>query len=331
MLNDIKTLANKLTVRPVWIISGLAIMIFVAGIVLGFTFSTKTVYFVQDGHQVKMKTRSSSVGEFLKENNIVLGPDKAVIPEAATPIEDDMVVEIRDKHNIVLIADNNKLEFKSLARTVGEVLAEKKLVLGDEDIVVPGVEQEITKDLEIRVTRVVKKTEEKKVAIPYSTKTIKDPGIQRGITKTVTAGRNGEELQKWVVIYHDGREKARQLIEKQVISPPKDAVVHVGTGANVVSRGGQTFRYRQVMDVYASAYTYTGNNTASEVPPSYGVVAVDPRVIPLGTRLYVEGYGFATALDTGGSIRGNRIDVFQETYNAARSWGVRKVRVYILE
>ena len=61
------------------------------------------------------------------------------------------------------------------------------------------------------------------------------------------------------------------------------------------------------------------------------MVAVDPQVIPLGTRLYVEGYGYARALDVGPAITGNKIDVFLETAEEARRWGVRRVKVFVLE
>ncbi|MEW6770101.1 MAG: 3D domain-containing protein [Bacillota bacterium] len=79
----------------------------------------------------------------------------------------------------------------------------------------------------------------------------------------------------------------------------------------------------------ATAYTYTGQDTASGVPPRPGVVAVDPEVIPLGTELYVEDYGPAVALDTGGDIKGYRIDVFMESKQKALAWGRRQVRVWV--
>lgn len=307
-------------------------MVLVTGMVLGFTFSKKTVFITkQDGHQMELSTNSKNIEELLVECDIVLGPEHVVIPDITTPIEEGMLVEIRKQHNISLIADSKKQEFVSTARTVKEVLQEQQIRLDDDDIVKPELEQKITKDSEIRVIRVETRTEEKTVQIPYSTESVKKYDLPGGITKTVTRGINGEELQKWTVVYHDGKEASRQLLEKRTVLEPKNAVVHVGMGQRTVSRGGETFRYRRALDVKASAYTYTGNNTASGVPPSYGVVAVDPRVIPLGTRLYIEGYGYATALDTGGAIRGNRIDVFLETLSAARSWGIKNVRMYVLE
>ncbi len=93
---------------------------------------------------------------------------------------------------------------------------------------------------------------------------------------------------------------------------------------------------KRVFTVRATAYTSDPrenggwNVTAIGTKIRRGVIAVDPRVIPLRTRVYVEGYGFATAEDTGGAIKGNRIDVVMDTKRQSRNWGVRNVKIYIL-
>lgn len=89
-----------------------------------------------------------------------------------------------------------------------------------------------------------------------------------------------------------------------------------------------------------TAYSHTGKPTTSGIWPRYGIVAVDPRVIPLGTKLYIEGYGYAIAGDTGGAIQGltpkrgdkkANMDVFFETENEARKWGrPYGVKVWVL-
>ena len=81
----------------------------------------------------------------------------------------------------------------------------------------------------------------------------------------------------------------------------------------------------------ATAYTWTGNRTATGTWPSRGTVAVDPRVIPLGAELYVEGYGPAVAADTGGDIKGQRIDLYMESYEEAIQFGRRQVLVEVLK
>lgn len=93
-----------------------------------------------------------------------------------------------------------------------------------------------------------------------------------------------------------------------------------------VSRGGYDIRTME-----ATAYSWTGNKTASGVWPEPGIVAVDPEVIPLGTQLYIEGYGPAIAADTGGDIKGDRIDLYMETDSECWEFGRQDVRVKIIE
>ena len=85
------------------------------------------------------------------------------------------------------------------------------------------------------------------------------------------------------------------------------------------------------MTVEATAYTWTGNRTATGTWPKVGTIAVDPKVIPLGTKVYVSGYGFAVAEDTGGAIKNNIIDLYMDTNEACINWGRRNVTLYILE
>ena len=85
----------------------------------------------------------------------------------------------------------------------------------------------------------------------------------------------------------------------------------------------------------ATAYT-GGGITASGLPAQYGRVAVDPRVIPLGSQLYIESedgsyvYGYAVAADTGGAIKGNKVDIYLDSYNQAIQFGRRNLRVYVI-
>lgn len=80
----------------------------------------------------------------------------------------------------------------------------------------------------------------------------------------------------------------------------------------------------------ATAYSWTGNRTATGVYPDEGMIAVDPEVLKLGSWVHVEHYGKARCIDTGGDIRGHRIDVYFNTQEEAIKWGVKKVKVKIL-
>ena len=93
-----------------------------------------------------------------------------------------------------------------------------------------------------------------------------------------------------------------------------------------VSRGGE-----RILTMEATAYTWTGQRTASGTWPAVGTVATDPEVIPLGTKLYIEGYGPAVAADTGGDIQGQIIDLYMDSYQECIEWGRRQVEVRVME
>ena len=117
----------------------------------------------------------------------------------------------------------------------------------------------------------------------------------------------------------------------------------------ITTDGGQEIKYKKVIDVYATAYcackSCCGKSpshpaygiTAMGTKAAHGTVAVDPRVISLGSKLYIEGigstydYGYSQDLDTGRSIKGNKIDLYFESNSEALKWGKKKVRVYILD
>lgn len=95
-----------------------------------------------------------------------------------------------------------------------------------------------------------------------------------------------------------------------------------GTTLNMVATGYDSS--------YESNYPYYGQPSYIGMPLQRGVVAVDPNVIPMGTKLYVEGYGEAIAADQGGAINGNRIDLYFDSHQEAMNWGMKAVKVSIL-
>ncbi|MFN7162133.1 MAG: 3D domain-containing protein [Fimbriimonadales bacterium] len=154
-------------------------------------------------------------------------------------------------------------------------------------------------------------------------------------------GKPGEKLVVWRVYYRNGKEIKRVKLEEQTLEPPQPRIYEIGVHGHIASRGtigrGTAFRTAKVLEMHASAYTPhrsgggTGSGyTASGLPAGYGTVAVDPRVIPLGTVLYVEGYGMAIAADTGRAIRGHKIDLCFATRQQALQFGRRRVRVHLL-
>jgi 3D (Asp-Asp-Asp) domain-containing protein len=157
----------------------------------------------------------------------------------------------------------------------------------------------------------------------------------------VQQGTPGIVVSRWRVVQRNGHILERQLLQREVIQPPQPAIYQVGVHRHIASRGqvarGNSFRTARVLEMEATAYTAhrsgggTGTGrTASGWPAGYGLVAVDPRVIPFGTVLYIEGYGMAIAADKGRAIRGRRIDLCFHSRQAALQFGRRRVRVHIL-
>jgi len=121
------------------------------------------------------------------------------------------------------------------------------------------------------------------------------------------------------------------LLAVALITTPAEAPTVIESAGTSISE------YRQIeapkpepMIFEATAYCYTGNRTYTGTWPSRGTIAVDPTIIPLGTRLFVEGYGEGIAEDTGGAIKGEIIDLYMLDRNEALSWGRRQVEVRII-
>lgn len=181
----------------------------------------------------------------------------------------------------------------------------------------------------------------RKVAIPNSTQRVNDSKLDQGQTRIVKAGAAGVREQMVLVVTDQYGKKTETVMREWVSSLPQPAVIAVGTRPPLrtlmTSRGSYT--YRKVLNMVATAYEpgptscgeYANGYTAIGLRAVPGVVAVDPNVIPLRTRLYVEGYGPAIAGDVGGAIKGNRIDLLFETVEECLAYGRRRVKVYILE
>lgn len=290
----------------------------------------KSVILSVDGSETVAHTFAGTVGKVLAENEITLLDKDEVEPALESPLQDGMVVTVKRALDLTITVDGGTISVRTMARQVGDVLTECGIVAGPDDEVSPVKDAPVSPGMMVKVVRVKVDTVESNVAIDYKTKkqyTVKMPS---GDIRVAREGKQGTERQIWQVTFRDGQEVNWQLASREVIEPAVDKIIMVGSGM-VVSRGGENIRYSDTLDLIATGYTYTGHNTASGASPHYGVAAVDPGVIKMGTKLYVEGYGYATALDRGGAIRGKRIDLFFESYNEAMRWGTRRVKVYVID
>jgi len=177
-----------------------------------------------------------------------------------------------------------------------------------------------------------KKIETHQVEVPVAVQYERVDTLPKGEEKVLQEGAVGLDEVEEEIHYKQGDVIDTKELQRKTITPMQPKVVQVGTREVEVSRSYD--RVREVITMEATAYLPTDGGgdgiTATGIRARHGVVAVDPNVIPLGTRVYIPGYGEAIAADTGGDIIGNRIDVVLEDYGSAMQFGRRTVDVYIL-
>jgi uncharacterized protein YabE (DUF348 family) len=309
-------------------------------------FSTmKQITIAVDGKAYKVTTFSSSYAEVLESENIKVGPKDKAVPGLDSKVENGSTLNITRAVNVKVAVDGTSLAFESAAANVGEMLAAEGVNIADQDKVTPAKDSKLQDGLEISVVRVNTADITEVSSLDFSTAYKTDSSILKGIKKVVQEGQAGEKSTVFKVIYENGEEVSRTLASSTVTKEPVEKIVATGTAVAVASsssstasRGGD-FSASKVLNMKSTAYSSleTGSNiTASGAvavrnTSGYSTIAVDPSVIPLGTKVYVEGYGYAIAQDTGGAIKGNIIDVYYNTMSEVNAWGVKYVNVYILE
>lgn len=180
----------------------------------------------------------------------------------------------------------------------------------------------------VDLVRVTHQRQVTTAAVPFATRQEKDPGAALGTQVVVDPGAEGTRTIVADLTLEDGVVTARQVVSDQVSNPPRDRVLRIGTRDLLPydQSYGVTFTLhsRNVTSYCLTGTTFTGTQAGP------GSIAVDPAVIKLGSHLYVEGYGFGWAVDTGGGIHGDAVDVWY-TCDKAVAWGRRAVAVYVLD
>lgn len=237
---------------------------------------------------------------------------------------------------VIVYADGSEWEYVTCRQSVKDVLTETGITLETKDRVIPALSSKVKSGAKIKVIRIKEEIATKSIPIPYKTITKFDNGSSIQEKTVVRKGEPGEKTIKTITVYKDGVKSLTKTLSAKLVKKPVPEIISISKSRFLASRGGMRL---PTMRMHASAYEpgprscgprATGH-TANGMHAGYGVVAVDPRIIPLGTKLYVEGYGFCIAADTGGAIKGNRIDLCFETYREAKNYGRRTVTVYIID
>jgi len=239
--------------------------------------------------------------------------------------------------SVSIIADGAERQVRTAQTTVGATLTEAGIRIGPQDVVTPATGEKIRDGLAVTVVRVREEIETLTQPIPFETVKTFVASMRPGAVKTTRQGRPGEKLLRYQVLYVNGRPVKKAFVGSEITKKPESRVLSIGSRGRYTSRG--EYRTHKVMRMLASAYDpgprscgrYANGRTACGLRAGYGVVAVDTRVIPAMSRLYIEGYGYAIAGDRGRAIKGNRIDLGYNTYREAIDFGKRYVTVHVLK
>jgi uncharacterized protein YabE (DUF348 family) len=301
----------------------------------------KTIVVNIDGNQNTVTTYKSNVGEFLESKDISVGHKDKITPSLNSKLKKGETVTIKRAVSVKLNVDNRSLSIKSAEEDISSMLKAEGVELGFEDKVNPSKETKLSEGIEVDVIRVESKMFTKTLPINFKTVVDKKESLPNTHNKTIQEGQNGEREILYSVVYENDKEVSRRVVSETITKKPLDKIVVMGTYPLMpVSRGGNIMPFSKTIDAKATAYwavrgvgkTYTASGRkAIRNPDGYSTIAVDPKVIPYGTKLFIEKYGFAIAADTGTSIKGNKIDVYFDTLKEARNWGLKSVKVYILK
>lgn len=303
----------------------------------------KEVTISVDGNQSKVWTTETQVKDILKEANIEVSEHDALAQGLDTEVGADNKIDIQKAFQVTLVDGVNKRQVWSTSTTVANFLKQQGIQLNEFDRVENNLKDVITPGNKITVVRVEKVIDVVEDSLDFAIEKKQDASLQKGKQKVVTAGQEGVITRTYEVVKENGKVVAKNLQSEKVVKEPKKQVVAIGTksvvaSAATVSRGSKEPASGKEFYVTATAYTPYCNGcsgtsaTGIDLRSSSGlkVIAVDPSVIKLGSKVWVEGYGTAIAGDTGGAIKGNKIDILVQTEAQASNWGVRKVRIKVL-
>jgi uncharacterized protein YabE (DUF348 family) len=274
----------------------------------------------EGGLPYTIDTTAQTVGEALRQAEVVLYLGDRVHPSLGSRVSANMHVYIERSVPVALQVDGHQIKTRTQAETVGDALTDIGVTLAGQDRVEPPLTTALYDNIKIAVTRVWEDVEVEEEIAPYETVFVGDSNLPIDTQQVLDPGANGITRTRYRVRYENGDEVSRVREDRWVAQEPAERRIAYGqlVAPQTATVDGQTITYWRKMKAYATSYhpAAVGNNkTRTGDIVRKGVVAVDPRIIPLRSPLFVPGYGEGRALDTGGGIISRRIDLGYEDHN----------------
>lgn len=358
------------TMDTVFRVLAIAILISVLALYFCLPALAQTKYVITDGDNVIVCMSSSSDPQVvIQEAGLELGES-----DTYTTQRNDGISEIHiNRIQMIAVHEGGQMTVVgSYGGTVADVLASLDMTLGPSDVLSCSLDSETYDGMAIWITRVQVETLEYDEIVPHGAKVYEDDSLGAGEELVLVEGTDGLVHLTVQVTYEDGVETDRTVLSEQVVVSPTDSLILQGMDRSVKEQehsGNEDYRqshtsqrtyvsasadpqsvpspacipgtnqtYTDLLYCTATAYTCEGESgiTAIGTVARVGAIAVDPDVIPLGTRMYIVSadgsyvYGYCVAEDTGGAIQGNAVDLYFDDYETCMEFGRRSVVVYIL-
>lgn len=326
----------------------LFVVVFAIALITGALYFKSSVYITDNGIVREIKSNEIDLEGILREAGIKLfeGDKTNFVKEP----DDKIYITITRAFDVKVTADGETKNLRLTEGTVENALAAAGVELDEDDIVSPALSENLFGGIEITASRVEYVEREEHTAIPFKTEIKETSNLKIGTTEVLTKGENGLQTYIFKDKYIDGKycdtEKLSETTEKE----PVTEIIGKGTSLQVPYAkmenpeklslvNGLPEEYVKVVSGKATAYSAApGSLTASGRYAVVGTVAVNPKVIPYGSELYIVAqdgsrvYGYAIAADTGIGLLDGRVtvDVFTSCYKDACNWGAVYVDIYVL-
>ncbi|MBQ4641678.1 MAG: G5 domain-containing protein [Oscillospiraceae bacterium] len=315
------------------------------------TAQAENTYVITDGNAVLVHTTyATDPAKVLEEAGVALEENDLYTTEAGEHVSE---INIQRAQQVTVFYRGQTMQVSAYTESVEDLL-NRLGIASDAARVSVDAETKTYDGMELKVDYVVEANETYTLEIPFETAYCDDPTLALGEEKILVEGVPGQMLCRANVTYVNGQKETDKVYEETVEKEPVTQVVAVGTGEAVgqtndkpligdgviVLPTGEVLTYTHTDQFLATAYTHTDAGcdtiTANGATVKWGVVAIDPKVVPYGTRMFIVSndgayiYGLSTAEDCGGGIQGHRLDLYMETYDKCVQFGVRDCTVYFL-
>lgn len=334
-------------------------MVILAAIIVSAVIPTafaQTTYVITDGDDVTVyKSYATDPENVLDQAGVTLEEDDTYTTQPGDGVSE---ITVQRSQSITVYNCGEQMEVASYGETVQALLDRLGIPTYGQYTVSADLSEETYDGMQISVDCIVQMEQTYTEEIPFETTYCYDPTLPEGQQEVLVSGSAGQLRITANVVYTNSSETNRTVVEEKVITQPVNEIIVVGTGVEgeeeelnadtpaigdgvIVTADGEVLTYSKKAQFTATAYTKTdaGCNdiTATGTQVRVGTVAVDPTVVPYGTRMFIvtnDGtyiYGIATAEDCGGAIEGNRLDLYFDTDAECWEFGVKGCTVYFLD